>query len=306
LERWLSAVPASEPGDERSFSLSRCVACGTAVTEGDAPGAASYSEGVYAPRPPRARALVRPLQRATVGQPVRMLRRAGLGDGVRVLDVGAGQGRLVDELRRGGFDARGIDPSERSAAMAAAAGRAVDRAGIDEWSDSDLGAAVLWHVLEHLEDPAEALVRVAGWLAPRGLVVVGVPNAASRQAAIAGERWLHLDLPRHRTHFTPAGLEAILRGAGLEPVATAHMVWEHNPFSLWMAWLGKVQTTPNFPFHALKRNAPLRARDVAVTLAGLPLAPIAVAYEGAAAARGRGGTIAVVARRAASSANVPE
>jgi SAM-dependent methyltransferase len=267
------------------------------VTGGEHPGPEAYEEGVYAPRPPRGKPLVRALQRVTVGQPARMLARSGLPAGARVLDVGAGQGRLVEELDRRGFDAAGIEPSARSAGMAAAAGRAVERAGIDEHDDGGLGGAVLWHVLEHLDDPAGRLGRVAGWLAPGGLAVVGVPNIASRQAELAGDRWLHLDLPRHRTHFTPAGLEAILEGAGLEPVATAHMVWEHNPFSMWMSLLGKAGMTPNFPFHAIKRNVPLRGKDVALTLAGLPLTPIAAVYEGVAAARGRGGTIAVVARR---------
>jgi SAM-dependent methyltransferase len=241
--------------------------------------------------------VVRTLQRATVGQPARMLVRAGLAPGSRVLDVGAGQGRLVEELGRRGFDAAGIDPSERSAAMAAAAGRRVAQRGIEEHTEWGLDGAVLWHVLEHLDEPGVALDRVASWLAPGGVMVVGVPNIASRQAEIAGADWLHLDLPRHRTHFTPQGLEAILRGAGLEPVATAHMVWEHNPFSMWMAGLDRAGTTPNFPFHALKRNVPLRARDVGLTALAVPLAPVAVAYEGFAAARGRGGTIAVVARR---------
>ncbi len=234
-----------------------------------------------------------------------MLARAGLAPGSSVLDVGAGQGRLVEELGRRRFSASGIDPSRRSAGMAAAAGRSVALAGIDEHTDSDLGGAVLWHVLEHLDAPGPSLARVASWLAPGGLVVVGVPNIASRQAEIAGPGWLHLDLPRHRTHFTPAGLEALLRGAGLEPVATAHMVWEHNPFSMWMAWLNRAGTTPNFPFQALKRNVAMSPRDVATTGAGLVAAPAALGYEAWCAARGRGGTIAVVARKTAPGAGRP-
>ena len=58
------------------------------------------------------------------------------------------------------------------------------------------------------------------------------------------------------------------------------MVWEHNPFSMWMTLLGRAGMTPNFPFHAIKRNvAAARARRGADGV-GLPLAPLAVAYEG--------------------------
>jgi hypothetical protein len=47
----------------------------------------------------------------------------------------------------------------------------------------------------------------------------------------------------------------------------------------------------------LKRNAPFSGRNLALTLAAVPLAPIAVLAELIAGLAGRGGTIAVPARR---------
>jgi hypothetical protein len=77
------------------------------------------------------------------------------------------------------------------------------------------------------------------------------------------------------------------------------MVWEHNPAAMWMALLARVGMTPGFPFHALKRNVALRPRDLAITAAGAPLLPVAVVLEAVAAGLRRGGTVAVVAQRAA-------
>jgi SAM-dependent methyltransferase len=290
-------VPAGEPADPTRFPLSRCVACGTAVTGGDPPGPGHYGAGVYAPGPPRLRPLVSALQRVTVGQPVRELERAGLRPHSRVLDVGAGQGRLVAELARRGHDAHGIEPSARSAGMAAGAGHAVTAIAIEQHTAQDLDAAVLWHVAEHLDDPATALSRVAGWLRPGGLVLVAVPNIASLQARIGGPGWLHLDAPRHRLHLTPRGLESLLGRAGLTPVRWSHSVWEHNPAGMWMALLARAGMAPGLPFHLLKRNARATPRDLALLAAGVPLAPVALALEAAAAASRRGGTVAVVARR---------
>ena len=289
LTPWIS-VPAGEPSDPRTFPLARCTGCGTAVTTGPPPGPEAYEQGVYAPDTARP-ALARALQRATVGQPVRALRRAGLRPGARVLDAGAGRGRLVAELRRRGFDASGIDPSARQA------GGAVRRRSIAGHDDQGLNAVVLWHVAEHLDDPLAALQRVRGWLAPGGLVLLGVPNAASAQARLAGPAWMHWDAPRHRQHFTPAGISALLKRASLDPVRTEHMVWEHNPASMWMAMLSRAAgVSPAYAFHALKGNAPRRGPDLARTLAGLPLLPVALAAEAAAAAARRGGTLIVVAR----------
>jgi SAM-dependent methyltransferase len=281
-------VPAGEPADERRFPLLRCGRCGSAVTGGDPPGPEAYGSGVYAPGPPRALPLVRALQRATVGQPVRMLRRAGLRPGARVLDVGAGRGRLVEALRNAGFAAAGIDPSMR--------GAGVERSSVEDHEDSGLDAVVVWHVLEHLDDPAAALARVRSWLRPDGLLLVGGPNAASLQARVGGAGWLHWDAPRHRVHLSAAGLDTLLSRSGFTPLRTAHMVWEHNPAGMWMALLSRAGMTPGFPFHLLKRNVPARPRDLALIAFGVPLLPVALALEAGAAAGRRGGTIAALAR----------
>jgi SAM-dependent methyltransferase len=304
LREW-RAVPPGEPSDPRRYPLLRCESCGSAVTAGDPPGPELYERGIYAPGPPRAGPVVRAVQGATVGQPGRLLRRAGLAPGASVLDAGAGRGRLVAELARRGYDARGIEPSERGAASAAAAGLPVARESLERHSDAGLDAVVLWHVLEHLDEPGAALARVRSWLRPGGLVLVGVPNAESLQARIAGEGWLHWDVPRHRVHLSPSGLESLLRRSGFEPARTSHMVWEHNPAGLWMGLLTRAGMTPGFPFHLLKRNVRVRPRDLALTALGLPLLPLAALLEAGAAAARRGGTVAVVARSARNSERAP-
>ena len=296
LDAWIS-VPAGEPADPRRFPLLRCRSCGSAVTGGDPPGPDAYDTGVYAPGRPRGAPAVRLFQGLTVAQPIRLLRRSGLAPGGRVLDAGAGTGRLVEALLSAGYTARGIEPSARSANLAAAAGRPVERLPIERNSDSNLDAVVFWHVLEHLDDPSGALARAHDWLRPGGLVLVGVPNAASLQARIAGPGWLHWDAPRHRVHLTTAGAHGLLRRSGFEPVHTEQFVWEHNPASMWMALLTRAGMTPGFPFHLLKRNVPARPRDLALLALGVPLLPVALALEAAGAAARRGGTLALVARR---------
>ncbi len=268
------------------------------MTAGEPPGPEAYERGVYAPGTPRAAGLVRALQRSVVGHAARALRRAGLQPRARVLDVGAGRGRLVTSLAEHGYAATGIEPSQRSAEAAAAGGRAVSRVAIEEHEEHDLDAIVLWHVLEHLDDPHAALQRLRGWLRPGGLVLVGVPNPASLQARIAGAAWMHWDVPRHRVHLTPSGLRALLAGAGLEQVRAEHLVWEHNPAAMWMALLSRLGLPPALPFHLLKRTARPRSRDLALLLvAGPALLPLALALEVLAVAARRGGTVAVVARR---------
>jgi SAM-dependent methyltransferase len=188
---------------------------------------------------------------------------------------------LVEELRRAGYDARGIDPAGR-----ATAGSAIERRALGDHTDADLDAVVMWHVLEHLDDPRAALRRVHGWLRPGGLLLVGVPNLDSWQRALAGERWLHYDVPRHRMHFTPAGLGALLRAAGFEPGGVRHLVWEQNPIGMALAPVRR----PGRTLRAARRGR--------AGAAGLGLAvALAVPAEALAAAARRGGTVACVAVR---------
>ncbi|HEU4979501.1 MAG TPA: methyltransferase domain-containing protein, partial [Solirubrobacteraceae bacterium] len=186
-----------------------------------------------------------------------------------------------------------------AAAAERAYGVTLQRAGIEDAAvaPGSLDAVTLWHVLEHLDDPAAALARLAPWLCPGGVLLAGVPNRASAQALLGGERWLHWDVPRHRTHFTPRGLRALLRRSGFEVARESHVLLEHNPLGLWQSLVNRVTPTSDWLFHALRREAPLRAADALPTLLALPLAPLALALEALFGLARRGGTIVVAARR---------
>jgi len=297
LASWLT-VPGSDPALPGDYELARCRSCGTAVTLAAAP-AQAHEAGAYGGGAPRGSRLLAPLLRAFDRRRLAQLTRAGALPPGRLLDIGAGRGRFVAQARAAGWYAHGIEPSRRGVEGARALGIELLAGGIDDVPvpPGSLDAATLWHVLEHVDEPGAALARIASWLRPGGMLLVGVPNLASVQARLGAARWYHLDVPRHRTHFTVTGLEALLRTHGLEPVSTRHVLAEHNPFGLWVSLVSHATRVPSWLYHALKRNAPLRSRDALITVLALPLAPVAVALEAAFGLARRGGTVSVVARR---------
>lgn len=298
LAPWRS-VPTSEPGlGATRFTLRRCVRCGTAVTVGE-PLAEPHDSGAYRAGVPRLYRLVRPLLGGFDRQRLALLRELAPPP-ARLIDAGSGRGRFVLAAGRAGYDALGVEPSSRGATAAAASGSPVRHAtiGAAAITPGSADAVTVWHVLEHLEDPGAAVSEVATWLRPGGTVLVGVPNLASLQARIGGERWYHLDVPRHRVHFTLAGVRALLERHGFAVVRVDHLLAEQNPYGMWQSLLNRVTEHPSYLYNLLKRNAPLRSPDLAITLAAVPLAPFAALLEVLAAIAGRGGTVAVLARRA--------
>ncbi|MDX6581462.1 MAG: hypothetical protein QOI10_646 [Solirubrobacterales bacterium] len=304
LTDWRPAT-ASDPqlAGAGRFELRRCAVCGSGVTVGDAPDrAAMYEGGTYTPARGLARGLLAPLR--SIAERDRLRFVSHLEAGSRVLEVGAGDGKLVAAMRAAGLDARGIDPSPAACAAAEAIGVEVANVGVDdaEFAAGSEDAVVVWHALEHLDRPAEALARIRGWQAPGGALVVAVPNLASLQARLGGDRWFHQDVPRHRIHLTPAGAVALLERSGYRVERVRHLLVEQNPLGMWQTLLNRLTRERDFAFRALKRDlgqagGVASLRDWTVTaLAGPLLAPVAVIAELGAGICRRGGSIVVQAR----------
>jgi hypothetical protein len=210
-----------------------------------------------------------------------------------VLDVGAGDGSLLDALRERGRAAVGL---ERAAARPDI--REVDILDLDEggWA-----AIVFWHSLEHLRDPGRALEHAVGLLADRGVIVVAAPNAASLQARAFGDRWLALDLPRHLVHLPAPALVGRVRELGLRVIRVSHVRGGQVVFGWLHGLVGTVPGTPDL-YDAVRRP---EARSTELTpagrasalAAGAALLPVAAAASAAEVALRRGGSVYLEAVR---------
>ena len=96
-----------------------------------------------------------------------------------ILDVGSGGGEFLYLLKLLGHDAHGIEPNRGYAAYALQEyGLAIHLGFVQEapLPIDTFDMITIWHVLEHLEDPAAVLTRLHAALRPGSTLVVEVPN----------------------------------------------------------------------------------------------------------------------------------
>lgn len=269
-----------------------CSSCGCGTTD-PVPDAASLNAAYATYRPSDSRfalgfdSLLR-RSRATLASHIDRTAPSG-----PVLDVGAGDGNLVDALRDRGRSATGL---EREPVRPDLTDLPITEV------EGEFTAIVFWHSLEHLGNPAESVRAAARLSVPGGLLVIAVPDISGLQARTFKDNWLHLDLPRHLVHLRSDSLLQGLRDSGFEITAVSRTRAGQNL----IGWLdGLVRSLPGRLnlYQALRRRearqVPMNRADCVLSIAaGVILAPVALACTAFELATGRSGTVYVEARLA--------
>ncbi len=137
--------------------------------------------------------------------------------GGRVLDVGCGEGRTLEQLRDLGWQVEGVDFDPRAARSAGTRGIPV-RVGTladQQYPGSCFDAVVHRHVIEHVPDPVAFLAECRRVLRPGGRLALLTPNAKSLGHTRFGAAWRGLEPPRHLQVFTPDSLRRAAETSGL-------------------------------------------------------------------------------------------
>ena len=170
----------------------------------------------------------------------------------RWLDIGAGAGLLVSEVRRQGMQATGVEPSR----SLVEAGRRLHGVELQQGvfphpalSGQTFDVILLIDVIEHVANPVALLRACRDALSPAGRIVVVTPDVGSRLARLLGHRWSHFRLA-HVGYFTRRTLSHCAKAAGLLPLK-----WERARWFFEAGYLA-VRLGAYFPLGWFNRRAP--------------------------------------------------
>jgi 2-polyprenyl-3-methyl-5-hydroxy-6-metoxy-1,4-benzoquinol methylase len=274
--------------DGYKFEVMECKLCLHHFTffDQEVPISSYYDENDYQIRDTR-KSIFNQIQELEYQPIINYLKKKNPNKTINLLDFGAGKGLFLNLAKKHNLEVKGVETSSPRAAYSRNVfGLTIDSSYYTEGKifKHSFEAITIFHVLEHLEKPFELLNNLVDQnLAPEGLLIIEVPNFKSWQSKWAGKHWLHLDVPRHLSHFSPLTITNQLEKFGFFILKTDHFSWH-------LGIIGMIQSIwslfgyRGFLIGELKE----RKRFSLLFKIGITL-PLAIILESSASLVGRGG-----------------
>ena len=142
-----------------------------------------------------------------------------------LLDVGAGTGDFLVATKISDWKVEGVEPNFDARTRAQEKGVGLLES-IEALPGKKYNVITLWHVLEHLPDLENQILKLAWHLEEEGVLIIAVPNFKSYDANYYKEHWAAYDVPRHLWHFSKTAIEKLFSKHDLKLVQTKPMIFD--------------------------------------------------------------------------------
>ena len=216
----------------QDFSVLKCEQCNVGITWSQPNDLNEFYPSDYRTFAPFTRWLLQNLYRSAVKSWIRNLGFSG-----KALEIGCGNGWMLNALSENGWEVMGFERNEEQAKRVARdCGFQVFSGDLGQIKDQKFDLILLFNVIEHLSHPKEVLQQCRELLTERGVLILNAPNLTSWQSRLTGPDWAHLDVPRHLFHFSQKSFEVTLESCGMEITRVYTVSWIHDPYG-WVASL---------------------------------------------------------------------
>ncbi|MDZ4822403.1 MAG: class I SAM-dependent methyltransferase [Flavobacteriales bacterium] len=200
---------------------------------------------------------------------VTLLRKlTGHKSGLRLLELGSAYGFFLDEAATY-FECLGIEVSQPAAQYAVKRGHHVINNSLNEKTQSEIGKvdiAVMFDVIEHLQDPVATLKLIDGCVNKNGIIILTTGNIGSFIARIFGKRWRLMTPPQHTFFFSRKTLCSIFENMNYE-IEVLKRPWKLVPLGLVFYQLGNRLGFRIRVLEKLKAHLPINLFDTVMVVA---------------------------------------
>lgn len=178
------------------------------------------------------------------------------GEGRKSMDIGCGNGFLLPDMRKLGFDAYGLEPSSDAVARAEPDMRSRIRLGMaspETLPPQSFDLVTCFQTLDHIADPVAFLRVCFASLTPGGVVLFINHNIASWTAKILGELCPMIDIEHTYLH-TKGTMRLLFERAGFTDIEVFSV---RNDYPLWY-WIHLLPLAPSRKTALMKIMRPFR------------------------------------------------
>ncbi len=151
--------------------------------------------------------------------------------GKKFLDVGTGNGYMIESAKEAGFEVWGTEISPSAAAIASKKfpGQIFEgKLESADYPDNFFDVICLTDVLEHLPNPLETVREIGRTLKPDGHLFLISPNTDSIWRMLLRKRWFQYKY-EHVCYFNRTSLDYLLENSGLELLEFQNNVKKFSP-----------------------------------------------------------------------------
>lgn len=149
----------------------------------------------------------------------------------KLLDIGCGTGEFLIHAKNKNWETVGVEVNNQ--ARQKASNKKIDTfKSLDNLNNQKFDVITLWHVLEHLPNLEDQILKIKSLLEKNGTLIIAVPNYKSYDAKYYKQFWAAYDTPRHLWHFSQKAIKTIFAEKNLIVKDTLPMYFDSYYVSL--------------------------------------------------------------------------
>lgn len=135
-----------------------------------------------------------------------------------LLDVGCGNGRYLDGMKKLGWQTKGVEFNESAVRVCNISKLDVHHGDLfsANFDTNSFDVINVSHVVEHVPNPKELFAELSRILKKNGTLIIKTPNSEALGRALFNTNWYANDVPRHIYLFSEKSLKILASNCGLK------------------------------------------------------------------------------------------